>query len=143
MGGLYPEGLRGEIDGMNGWVNPVLNTGVYKTGFATEQGSHEKACIEVFEALDRVGDILANSKGEYLFAEHITEADVRLYPTIVRFDTAYYTLFKCNLKIIRHDYPKIQRWLVNLYGQKGFGDTTDFEHVSYLFKSSQSRRGLM
>lgn len=128
---------------MDGWVNSVLNTGVYKTGFATEQGNHEKACIEVFEALDQVGDILANSKGEYLFGEHITEADVRLYPTIVRFDTAHYTLFKCNLKIIRHDYPKIQRSLVNLYGQKGFGDTTDVEHVSCLFKSSQSRRGLM
>lgn len=114
---------------MDGWVNSVLNTGVYKTGFATEQGNHEKACIEVFEALDQVGDILANSKGEYLFGEHITEADVRLYPTIVRFDTAHYTLFKCNLKIIRHDYPKIQRSLVNLYGQKGFGDTTDVEHI--------------
>lgn len=136
-GGLYPEGLRGEIDAMNGWVNPVLNTGVYKAGFATEQGSYEKACVEVFEGLGRVEEILANRKGPYLFGEHVTEADVRLYPTVVRFDIAYYTLFKCNLKMIRHDYPGIQRWLVNLYGQKGFGDTTNFEHVSIFFEMVQ------
>ncbi|KAL4806992.1 glutathione S-transferase [Aspergillus unguis] len=115
-GGLYPEHLRHEIDAMNEWVYDKINNGVYKTGFATTQDAYEANLYPLFEALDRVEEHLGQEGHQpYLFGEHITEADVRLYTTIVRFDVAYYLIFKCNLKMIRHDYPLIDRWYRRLY----------------------------
>lgn len=115
-GGMYPAHLRKEIDAMNEWVYDRINNGVYKTGFATTQEAYESNLIPLFEALGRVEEHLARPGHQpYLFGEHITEADVRLYTTVARFDVAYYLIFKCNLKMIRHDYPLIDRWYRRLY----------------------------
>jgi glutathionyl-hydroquinone reductase len=135
-GGLLPPHLISEIDEMNSWVYDTINNGVYKAGFAANQASHEEAVRALFKSLDRVEDILAKSPGPYLFGSHITEADIRLYPTIARFDVAYHTLFMCNLKMIRHDYPEIQKWFLRLYWDESeetrsaFKASTFFDAVS-------------
>ncbi|GLA50495.1 hypothetical protein AnigIFM63604_006555 [Aspergillus niger] len=115
-GGFYPAHLRSEIDAMNEWVYHKINNGVYKTGFATTQEAYDANVYPLFEALDRVEQHLAHPGHQpYLFGENITEADIRLYTTICRFDVAYYLIFRCNLKMIRHDYPLIDRWYRRLY----------------------------
>ncbi len=137
-GGLLPPGLQTEIEQMNEWVYEKINNGVYKTGFATTQEAYEQHVFPLFDALDRIEQHLGHGE-PYLFGKYITEADIRLYPTIVRFDVAYYHAFRCNLKTIRHDYPKTHEWLRRLYWDRGpdktnggaFGmKTTKFEHVS-------------
>ncbi|KAL4938620.1 hypothetical protein BDV06DRAFT_225811 [Aspergillus oleicola] len=138
-GGLYPAHLRGEIDALNEWVYDRINNGVYKTGFAATQEAYEANLYPLFEALDRVEEHLAQSGHQpYLFGEHITEADVRLYTTIARFDVAYYLIFKCNLKMIRHDYPLIDKWYRRLYYDESertnggaFKKTTVFSAYKY------------
>jgi putative glutathione S-transferase len=137
-GGLYPPHLRGEIEAMNEWVYDRINNGVYKTGFAATQEAYEASLHPLFEALDRIEGHLAQPGHQpYLFGEHITEADVRLYTTIARFDVAYYLIFKCNLKMIRHDYPLIDAWYRRLYYDESektrggaFGKTTFLGLVS-------------
>jgi putative glutathione S-transferase len=120
---------------MNAWVYPELNNGVYRTGFATSQNAYDAAVTTVFAALDKLEDHLTKVGTKYLFGDNITEADIRLYPTILRFDVAYHTIFKCNLKMIRHDYPKLHVWLRTLYwdeseGTRGaFKSTVDFQAV--------------
>ncbi|KAI1843592.1 hypothetical protein JX266_010225 [Neoarthrinium moseri] len=114
-GGLYPEHLRKEIDEMNDWVYNTVNNGVYKTGFANTQEAYEKNLYAVFASLDRLEGILAAHGKPFLLGDHLTEADVRLYTTAARFDVAYQYVFLCNLKNIRHDYPKLHLWLRRLY----------------------------
>ncbi|KAJ5946777.1 hypothetical protein N7454_003616 [Penicillium verhagenii] len=115
-GGFYPEHLRSDIDAMNAWVYPQVNNGVYKTGFATSQESYLENIYPLFEALDRLEAHLGQPGHQpFLFGDHITDADIRLYTTIARFDVAYYLIFKCNLKMIRHDYPLLDRWYRRLY----------------------------
>lgn len=119
-GGFYPKGLRKEIDEMNEWVYNTVNNGVYKTGFATTQEAYEANLYPLFESLDRLEKHLGEAGHHpYLFGEYITEADIRLYTTLIRFDVAYYNIFMCNLKMIRHDYPRLSRWLRNLYWDGG------------------------
>jgi putative glutathione S-transferase len=133
---LLPADKVKEIDELNEWVYDLINNGVYKTGFAGTQEAYEKNIYPLFEALDRVEKILGDAKTSYLFGSQITEADIRLFPTIIRFDVAYYTLFKCNLRMIRHDYPHIHAWLKRLYWDENkdtngaFKSTTDFAAVS-------------
>ena len=135
-GGLFPTHLRTEIEGMNDWIYHTINNGVYKAGFATKQEVYEENCLAVFASLDRVEELLANSEGNYLLGKELTEADVRLFPTIVRFDTAYHNLFKCNLKMVRHEYPHVNEWMKRLYYDKSevtrgaFRSTTNFDQVS-------------
>jgi len=125
---LYPESVRSEIDALNDWVYDTVNNGVYKAGVATAQTAYEDAVKALFASLDRLEKIL-NEK-EYLFGNKLTEADVRLYTTIIRFDLVYHGHFKCNLGTIRHDYPNINRWLKNLYWKNpAFKDTTNFEQI--------------
>lgn len=132
--GLYPPSLRPSIDAMNEWVYNDINNGVYKIGFAASQAAYDDNIGPLFAALDRLEAHLKESPGPYLFGAHITEADIRLFPTIVRFDSAYHTLFKCNLKMIRHDYPLVDRWLRTLYWDESertrggaFKTSTDFD----------------
>ncbi len=133
-GGFYPEHLRSEIDAMNEWVYNTVNNGVYKVGFATTQEAYESNILPLFESLDRLEHHLGQpGHSPYLFGQHITDADIRLYPTLIRFDVAYYSIFMCNLKMIRHDYPRLSLWLRNLYWNGGrtlngsaFQDTVDF-----------------
>ena len=139
-GGFYPVHLRSEIDELNEWVYDTVNNGVYKTGFATTQEAYESNLIRLFESLDRLEHHLGKSgHSPYLFGKYITEADIRLYTTLIRFDVAYYSVFMCNLKMIRYDYPRLNLWLRNLYWNGGrvpngsaFQETVDFYAVGFL-----------
>lgn len=137
---LYPAELQEAIDEINGWVYDNINNGVYKAGFATSQEVYEKEVLGVFKYLDKVEEILkanAANGGKYLIADRLTEADVRLFTTIVRFDPVYHQHFKTNIKMIRHDYPYIHDWLRNLYWSvPGFKDTTNFEHIKKHYTKS-------
>ncbi|GJE97463.1 glutathione-S-transferase [Phanerochaete sordida] len=125
---LYPESLRSEIDELNAWVYDTVNNGVYKSGFAQSQKAYEAAVIPLFESLDRLEKLLASK--EYLVGGQLTEADVRLFVTVIRFDVAYHTHFKCNIRSIRGDYPELHRWLRKLYWTvPAFKDTCNFQHI--------------
>ena len=124
-GGLYPVGdspdaisQRAAIDALNSWVYDTVNNGVYKTGFAASQEAYNTNLAPLFESLDRLEAILKdrNAKGEpFLLGGALTEADVRLYTTVARFDVAYVPVFQCSLRTIRHDYPHLNLWLRRLY----------------------------
>jgi len=125
---LYPEALRAEIDSVNEWVYDTVNNGVYKTGFSTTQTAYETAIKPLFASLDRLEGMLAGK--DYLVGDRLTEADVRLFTTIVRFDPVYHGHFKCNIGSIRHNYPNINLWLRKLYwNNKAFSEWTNFDHI--------------
>ncbi|KAK3065704.1 hypothetical protein LTS18_002498, partial [Coniosporium uncinatum] len=134
---LYPEQLRSEIDEMSEWMQRDINTGVYKTGFATSQEAYDKNVIPVFGALNKVEKIIEDNGGPYVLGKQFTELDIRLYATIVRFDAVYVQHFKCNLGTIRHDYPVLNAWLRNLYHNvPGFKESTDFKHIKENYTKS-------
>lgn len=129
---FYPEELRADIDAIDELIYNTVNNGVYKAGFATVQEAYEENVFTLFESLDKLEKILDDR--EFLIGPGkgvLTEADVRLYVTIVRFDVAYHNLFKCNIKMIRHDYPNLHRWLRHLYYDfpEEFKDTTFLEQT--------------
>lgn len=131
---FYPEddkSLQKEIDGLNEWIYPTINNGVYKSGFATKQDAYQESVKPLFEHLDKVEKILSDGR-DYLVGGRLTEADIRLFTTIIRFDPVYVGHFKCNIKTIRDGYPHIHRWVRQLYWKEGdgaFKDTTDFESI--------------
>lgn len=123
---LYPAALQAEIDELNAWTFTEINNGVYRCGFAGSQEAYDAAYTRLWAALDRVEAILENNR--YLVGDHITEADVRLYPTLVRFDAVYHGHFKCNRSLLSA-MPNIWGYLRDLYQTPGFGDTTDFLEI--------------
>ena len=134
---LFPGALRKAIEETNAWTYDHINNGVYKAGFATNQQAYEKAVIPLFENLDRAESHLQSSPGPYYYGKNITEADVRLYTTIVRFDPVYVQHFKCNIRDIRSGYPALHKWLRKLYWDvPAFGDTTQFEHIKNHYTKS-------
>jgi len=125
-GDYYPEALRAEIDHINDKVYDNVNNGVYKSGFATTQQAYEEAVYPLFDTLDELEEIL--SKQRYLVGEQITEADWRLFTTLIRFDAVYHGHFKCNLKQIE-DYPNLSDYVRELYQWPGIAETVNMKHI--------------
>lgn len=123
---FYPEALRGEIDAVNERVYDAINNGVYKAGFATKQEAYEEAFDALFAALDEVEARL--SRQRYVAGNVLTEADWRLFTTLVRFDAVYYSHFKCNRRRIE-DYPNISNYLRELYQVPGVAETVNMHHI--------------
>jgi glutathionyl-hydroquinone reductase len=123
---LYPENLREEIDRLNEIIFQDVNNGVYKCGFARSQEAYDQAYDTLFERLDELEQRLAQQR--FLFGDFITDSDIRLYATLVRFDVAYYSAFKANRNRII-DFPNLWGYLRDLFQTPGFGDTTDFDAI--------------
>ena len=130
----YPPALREEIDRVNALVYENVNNGVYRAGFATAQEAYEEAFHAVFGALDELERRL--SRQRYLVGADITEADWRLFTTLVRFDAVYYSHFKCNLRRII-DYPNLSNYLRDLYQQEGVAATVNMDHIKRHYYGSQ------
>lgn len=154
---LLPQSLQPQIEEFNSWVYENINTGVYKAGFAESAEAYEKEVANLFHYLDKLETLLrekyARLEAEYgqsnkdkilaryfVVGDRLTEADVRLYPTIVRFDVVYHQHFKCNFATIRGGYPHIHKWLRNMYWRHtAFQRTTDFNHIKLGYTRSQPR----
>lgn len=122
----YPPAFQHEIDEINHFVYENINNGVYRCGFATTQEAYEEAYIKLFTALDNLEVRL--KKNRYLVGRQITEADWRLFTTLIRFDMVYYGHFKCNKKRIE-DYPNLSEYVRELYQWPGIAETVDFYHI--------------
>lgn len=123
---LYPEPLRDEIDCLNERIYPAINNGVYRAGFATSQAAYENAFHDLFNELEYLEQLLDSRR--YLTGEFLTEADWRLFTTLIRFDSVYHGHFKCNLKRIE-DYPNLSNWLREVYQWPGIAETVDMLHI--------------
>jgi len=123
---LYPEPLRDEIEQLNARIYPAVNNGVYRAGFATTQAAYEEAFDTLFAELGWLEARLGEKR--YLAGEYLTEADWRLFTSLIRFDTVYHGHFKCNLRRIV-DYPNLSNWLRELYQWPGIAETVNFEHI--------------
>lgn len=130
---LYPQALAVDIDRWNASIYPALNNGVYRAGFATSQSAYEQAYDDVFHELEQLERYLATHR--YLAGEYLTEADVRLFTTLIRFDAVYYSHFKCNERRVV-DYPNLCNWLLELYQWPGVAQTVDFTHIKGHYYSS-------
>jgi putative glutathione S-transferase len=123
---LYPPPLREEIDAVNDVVYGAVNDGVYRCGFAKTQAAYEAACRKLFDALDRLEERLGGQR--WLVGDRFTEADLRLFPTLVRFDTVYYSHFKCNLRRLA-DYHSLSNYLRDIYQMPGIAETVDIPAI--------------
>jgi len=132
-GDFYPEALREEIDEVNDRVYHTLNNGVYKCGFATTQEAYEEALVALFDTLDWLEERL--SKRRYLAGDQITEADWRLFTTLVRFDAVYVGHFKTNLRRIA-DYPRLWAYTRELYQVPGVSSTVNMHHIKHHYYGS-------
>ncbi len=132
-GDYYPEPLRSEIDALNGRIYDTVNNGVYKAGFATTQEAYQEAVMPLFETLDWLEERL--SRQRYLTGTAITEADWRLFTTLIRFDPVYVGHFKCNIHRIA-DYPNLSGYVRDLYQQHGVAATVNMEHIKNHYYAS-------
>jgi putative glutathione S-transferase len=123
---LFPKDIEVEQAKLSAFIYEKVNNGVYQAGFATSQKSYEKACRELFAALDELEARLETQR--YLFGNRIVETDWRLFCTLVRFDAVYHGHFKCNIRRII-DYPNLQGYLLDLYQQPGIAATVNFDHI--------------
>lgn len=129
----YPAALRGEIDTINERVYDSINNGVYRSGFATTQEAYEEAYYKLFDALDWVEQLLTRQR--YLAGDALTEADWRLFTTLIRFDAVYHGHFKTNRQRIA-DYPAMSNYLRELYQQAGVAETVNFTHIKQHYYGS-------
>ncbi|CAE6697603.1 glutathione S-transferase family protein [Xanthomonas arboricola] len=132
-GDFYPAPLREQIDAINARAYDTVNNGVYKAGFATTQAAYEEAVVPLFESLDWLDARLGQQR--YLCGDRLTEADWRLFTTLVRFDAVYVGHFKCNLRRIA-DYPQLSGYLRELYQMPGIADTVNFQHIKHHYYQS-------
>src|SRR5690606_34120282 len=134
-GDYYPKELRGDIDEINDHVYSNINNGVYRAGFATTQDAYEQAVAELFDALEKVERRLL--KQRYLAGAVLTEADWRLFTTLLRFDPVYYGHFKCNLKRLV-DFPALWGFTRELYQHPGVAATVDMRHIKHHYYRSHA-----
>ncbi|EKX43480.1 hypothetical protein GUITHDRAFT_73031, partial [Guillardia theta CCMP2712] len=120
---LYPPELQREIDELNHWIYEDVNNGVYKCGFATTQAGYNKAEHALTHALDRIEEILSNKR--FLTGDRVTDADIRLFPTIFRYDAVYNILFRCTRRRVA-DMPNLKAWLQDMYQVPGVKETCDY-----------------
>ncbi|KAJ5414067.1 hypothetical protein N7509_000694 [Penicillium cosmopolitanum] len=134
---LYPAHLRAKIDEITPWMQSDVNAGVYKAGFASTQEDYDKNVVPVFATLNKLERLIAQNGGPFVLGKQITELDIRLYATLIRFDTVYVQHFKCNLGTIRHDYPVLNNWLKGLYWNVDAAKaSTDFKHIKENYTKS-------
>jgi putative glutathione S-transferase len=134
-GDYYPARLRAEIDAINARVYAEVNNGVYRAGFATTQAAYEEAVVTLFKALDWLERVLSGSR--FLTGEALTEADIRLFTTLVRFDAVYHGHFKCNLRRIV-DYPALWRFTRDVYNLPGVAETVNLDHIKHHYYESHT-----
>ncbi|MBP2548842.1 putative glutathione S-transferase [Neorhizobium galegae] len=132
---FYPQPLRDEINALNAKVYDTVNNGVYKAGFATSQDAYENAVNALFAMLDELENRLSGQR--YLVGNRLTEADIRLFTTLVRFDAVYVGHFKCNLSRIA-DYPNLSAYLRDLYQHDGVRETVNFSHIKRHYYGSHA-----
>jgi glutathionyl-hydroquinone reductase len=131
---LYPVSMRRDIDALAMLMLHTVNNGVYKAGLATTQAAYEEAFDALFTTLDALEERLGRRR--FLLGGQVTEADVRLFPTLARFDAVYYLHYKCNLHRLA-DYPHLWGYARDLYRRPGFGDTTDFVQIKRHYYQAQ------
>ena len=124
---LYPAELADEIDELNEEIYHKLNNGVYQAGFASSQAAYDEAFDNVFSTLDKLEARLADGRG-YVFGDVLTETDIRLFVTLVRFDAAYYGLFKCNRQLIR-EFRYLNAYMHRIWALDGIADTVNIDHI--------------
>jgi putative glutathione S-transferase len=135
VGDYYPETLQTEIDALNDDIYPHINNGVYRAGFASTQEAYDEAVTQLFDALDRLEMRLATNR--YLTGDALTEADWRLFTTLVRFDPVYVGHFKCNIRRLR-DYPNLWGYVKDLYQQPGIAETVDIDYIKAHYYESHT-----
>eukprot|EP00667_Euglena_gracilis_P013883 EG_transcript_14349 len=133
---LYPEPLRKEIDEVNEWVYPTINNGVYRCGFATGQEAYNTAFKELFGALDRCEALL--TKQRYLVGSQLTEADIRLFMTLIRFDEVYVVYFKTNRNFI-HQFPALSNYVRDIYQTPGVKEAINMQHIKTHYFTSHPK----
>lgn len=132
-GDFYPKALSAQIDEVNSWVYDKVNNGVYRAGFATSQNAYDSAVVELFKALDQLEERL--SQHRFLLGSQFTEADLRLFTTLVRFDPVYVTHFKCDLRRIA-DYPALSGYLREIYQMANIAETVNMDHIRHHYYRS-------